>query len=96
MKIKNVPKSLKCKINTKFFLDKWFPKGGGSPTFGKNSQIMSYFFSESVPMFIKMLSKPTNYHFYFLPSFPFSAPSQRLTKCPQTFNALGKLDGKNV
>ena len=23
--------------------------GGGGPTFGKNSQIMSYFFSESVP-----------------------------------------------
>ena len=28
MKIKNVPKSLKCKINTNFFLDKGFPKGG--------------------------------------------------------------------
>ena len=50
MKVKNVPKSLKCKINTKKFLDKGFPKGGG-PTFGKNSQIMSLFFFESVPKF---------------------------------------------
>ena len=33
------------------FLDKGFPKGGGlggGPTFGKNSQIISFFF-ESVP-----------------------------------------------
>ena len=39
-----------------------------------------------------------NFHFFFLPSLVFSFPScsQRLTKCPQTFNALGKLDGKNV
>ena len=51
VKIKNVPKGLKCKKNTfKLVLDKGFPKGGG-PTFGKNSQIMSYFFSESVPYF---------------------------------------------
>ena len=32
------------------FLDKGFPKGGGGgPTFGKNSQIISFFFFESVP-----------------------------------------------
>ena len=32
-------------------LDKGFPKGGGGggPTFGKNSQIISFFFFESVP-----------------------------------------------
>ena len=33
-------------------LDKGFPKGGG-PTFGKNSQIISFFFFESVPKFDK-------------------------------------------
>ena len=49
VKTKNVPKGLKCKINTKKILDKGFPKGGGGgPTFGKNSQIISFFF-ESVP-----------------------------------------------
>ena len=34
------------------FLDKGFPKGGGGgggPTFGKNSQIISFFLFESVP-----------------------------------------------
>ena len=29
VKTKNVPKGIKCKINTKFFFDKGFPKRGG-------------------------------------------------------------------
>ena len=53
VKIKNVPKSLKCKINTTIFLDTGFPKGGGggggAGRFGKNSQKKSFFFFESVP-----------------------------------------------
>ena len=51
MKTKNVPKVLKCKINTKiFFWIRGSQKGGvGGPTFGKNSQIISFFFSENVP-----------------------------------------------
>ena len=50
LKTKNVPKVLKCKINTKnFFLIRGSQKGGGGPTFGKNSQIISFFFFESVP-----------------------------------------------
>ena len=51
LKTKNVPKVLKCKINTKIFF--WIRGsqkggGGGDPTFGKNSRIISFFF-ESVP-----------------------------------------------
>ena len=54
VKTKNVPKSLKCKINTKnFFWIRGSQKGGlgggGGPTFGKDSQIISFFFFESVP-----------------------------------------------
>ena len=41
----NVPKGIKCKINTKiFFWIRGSQKGGGDPTFGKNSQIIPYFF----------------------------------------------------
>ena len=48
----NVPKVLKCKINTKnFFWIRGSQKGGvgGGPTFGKNSQIISFFSPENVP-----------------------------------------------
>ena len=40
------------------FLDKGFPKGGGvgGPTFGKNSQIISFFLFDSVPQ--GMLDRP--------------------------------------
>ena len=40
-------------------LDKGFPKGGlgGGPTFGKNSQIISFFFFESVPLSYDFLKK---------------------------------------
>ena len=47
------------KKHSKFFLDKGFPKGGGGgggPTFGKNSQIISFVFFESVP-YISVKSK---------------------------------------
>ena len=37
-------------------LDKGFPKGGG-PTFGKNSQIISFFFFESVPNLFQLSKK---------------------------------------
>ena len=53
MKTKNVPKGIKCKINTKIFLDKGFPKGGGGGGGGAggwekfpNNVV---FFFESVP-----------------------------------------------
>ena len=40
-------------------LDKGFPKGGGGggPTFGKNSQIISFFFFESVPNLFQLSKK---------------------------------------
>ena len=39
------------------FLDKGFPKGGGGPTFGKNSQIISFFFLRAYLMAMLMLGK---------------------------------------
>ena len=51
MKTKNAPKGLKCN-KPYFFLKQGFPKGGeggGGPTFGKNSQIIPYFFSDVFP-----------------------------------------------
>ena len=44
-------------------LDKGFPKGGGGgPTFGKNSQIISFFFFESVPKSGIAPPTPIPYH----------------------------------
>ena len=49
-KNKIAPYGLKCKINTKnFFGIRGSQKGGGVRTFEKNSQIISFFFVESVP-----------------------------------------------
>ena len=42
---KNVPKGIKCKINTNFFLDKGFPKGGvGSDVWEKFPNNDVFFF----------------------------------------------------
>ena len=53
MKTKNVPKGIKCKINTNFFLDKGFPKGGrgGGSDVWENFPNNFVFFFESVPKF---------------------------------------------
>ena len=50
MKIKNVPKGLKCKINTNFlFWIRGSQKGGGSDVWEKFPNNVVFFFFESVP-----------------------------------------------
>ena len=46
-KNKIAPYGLKCKINHKKYSTKGFPKGGGGPPFGKNSQKTPFFLDES-------------------------------------------------